>query len=112
MDSVRGNDPARTSLSPYTEALGQGPVTGSPITFRFEPAGFGEGNAQPTLWKRWRRLTTLATTMNWDFCCVIHSVLQTMTSCLISRGGIFENDEEKYDCQSRKKTAPTNMIGK
>ena len=78
----------------------------APITFRFEPAGFGEGNAQPTLWKRWRRLNTLATTMNWDFCGVIHSALQTMTSCLISRGGIFENDEDKYDCQSCKKQRP------
>ena len=125
-DALRGNDPTHQPFSMHKSTLTRA-RNRTPITFRFEPAGFGEGNAQPTLWKRWRRLNTLATTMNWDFCCVIHSVLQTMTSCLISRGGIFENDEDKYDCQPRKnsahkydwkmiasagKTFPTKMIRK
>ena len=86
-DALRGNDPTHQPFSMHNRTLTRA-RNRTPITLRFEPAAFWDGNAQSPLWKRCCRLTTLATAINWDFSCR-NSLDSTNNETLShSRGGI------------------------
>ena len=99
----------------------------TPITLRFEPTGFGDGNAQPHSGNVGAAWPHLQPPWTGTFLVVIHSILQTTKPCLIL-GVVFKkmmkanmivshekNSAHKYDWKMiafTGKTFPTKMIRK